>query len=59
MGERDMKVAVIAPTNIPAMRANTFQVMKMTQALVARGHEVYMAAPGWPPKEGDATKHWK
>ena len=40
-----MKIAVIAPTSIPARRANTIQVMKMTQALVVLGHEVRLAAP--------------
>jgi hypothetical protein len=33
-----MKIAIIAPTEIPARRANTLQVMKMAQALVVRGH---------------------
>jgi glycosyltransferase involved in cell wall biosynthesis len=41
-----MKIAVIAPTEIPARRANTLQVMKMAQALVLLGHEVRLAAPG-------------
>jgi glycosyltransferase involved in cell wall biosynthesis len=40
-----MKIAVIAPTSIPARRANTIQVMKMTQALVERGQDVRMAVP--------------
>ena len=40
-----MKIAVIAPTQIPARRANTLQVMKMTQALAAIGHTVYLLAP--------------
>lgn len=41
-----MKIAVIAPTQIPARRANTLQVMKMTQALAAIGHAVFLLAPG-------------
>lgn len=41
-----MKIAVIAPTQIPARRANTLQVMKMTQALAAIGHTVFLLAPG-------------
>ncbi|MBN1147705.1 MAG: glycosyltransferase family 4 protein [Anaerolineales bacterium] len=40
-----MKIAVIAPTEIPARRANTLQVMKMTQALASLGHSVRLAAP--------------
>lgn len=40
-----MKIAVIAPTEIPARRANTVQVMKMTQALVSLDHETRLASP--------------
>lgn len=40
-----MKIAIIAPTNIPALRANTLQVMKMAQAFVSIGHEVRLAVP--------------
>jgi glycosyltransferase involved in cell wall biosynthesis len=40
-----MKIAVIAPTEIPARRANTLQVMKMAQALVGLGHTVRLAVP--------------
>ncbi|MFM8320795.1 MAG: glycosyltransferase [Chloroflexota bacterium] len=40
-----MKVAVIAPTELPARRANTVQVMKMAQALALNGHSVRLAAP--------------
>ena len=49
-----MKIAVIAPTHIPARRANTMQVMKMTQALASLGHTVQLIAPGlpMPGKEG-------
>jgi glycosyltransferase involved in cell wall biosynthesis len=39
-----MKIAVIAPTSIPSRRANTFQVMKMSQALVEIGHTVRLIA---------------
>ncbi len=52
-----MKIAVIAPTSIPARRANTVQVMKMCQALVELGHQVRLAAPSedinapWPDWE--------
>ena len=40
-----MKIAIVAPTEIPARRANTLQVMKMAQAFSAEGHEVRLAAP--------------
>ena len=41
-----MKIAVIAPTSLPARRANTIQVMKMTQALCSIEHEARLAVPG-------------
>jgi glycosyltransferase involved in cell wall biosynthesis len=40
-----MKIAVVAPSEIPARRANTMQVMKMTQALSELGHSVRLAVP--------------
>lgn len=40
-----MRVAVIAPSEIPSRRANTMQVMKMAQAIAALGHEVRLVAP--------------
>jgi len=40
-----MKIAVIAPTYLPSSRANTIQVMKMTQALMEIGHTVRLAVP--------------
>jgi len=40
-----MKIALIAPTSIPARRANTIQVMKMAQALTELGHTVQVLAP--------------
>lgn len=44
-----MKIAVVAPTHIPARRANTIQVMKMTDALAALGNDVILASPGTAP----------
>lgn len=41
-----MKIAVVAPTQIPARRANTIQVMKMAQALAETGHQVELVIPG-------------
>lgn len=43
-----MKIAVVAPTHLPARRANTLQVMKMAQAMVSLGHQVRLAAPAGP-----------
>ncbi|MCI0519090.1 MAG: glycosyltransferase [Chloroflexi bacterium] len=43
-----MKIALAAPTHLPARRANTVQVMKMAQALTVLGHEVRLAAPQRP-----------
>jgi glycosyltransferase involved in cell wall biosynthesis len=40
-----MKIAVIAPTAIPSRRANTIQIMKMSQALANLGHIVHLVAP--------------
>lgn len=40
-----MKIALIAPSEIPARRANTMQVMKMAQAMVGLDHDVRLAAP--------------
>ncbi|MBW8011843.1 MAG: glycosyltransferase family 4 protein [Chloroflexi bacterium] len=47
--DKFMKIALIAPTYLPARRANTIQVMKMAQALVSNGHEVCVAVPGKDP----------
>ena len=44
-----MKIAIIAPTEIPARRANTLQVMKMAQALQALGHTIRLAVPRTGP----------
>jgi glycosyltransferase involved in cell wall biosynthesis len=43
-----VKIALVAPTHLPARRANTVQVMKMAQALALLGHEVRLAAPQRP-----------
>jgi glycosyltransferase involved in cell wall biosynthesis len=41
-----VKIALIAPTHLPARRANTLQVMKMAQAFTRLGHSVQVAIPG-------------
>jgi glycosyltransferase involved in cell wall biosynthesis len=45
-----VRIAVVAPTAIPALRANTIQVMKMTQAMARLDHEVRLAVPGRYPR---------
>jgi glycosyltransferase involved in cell wall biosynthesis len=45
-----MKIALVAPTSIPARRANTLQVMKMAQALMILGHQVRVVSPR--PQDG-------
>jgi glycosyltransferase involved in cell wall biosynthesis len=52
-----MKIAIVAPTYIPARRANTVQVMKMTQAFARLGHEVRLAVPGHPPAPWEQLAH--
>jgi glycosyltransferase involved in cell wall biosynthesis len=54
-----MKVAVAAPSAIPARRANTVQVMKMAQALSAIGHEVRLAAPEVVPERAGGRFSWQ
>jgi glycosyltransferase involved in cell wall biosynthesis len=39
------RIALAAPSAIPARRANTVQVMKMAQAMTALGYQVRLAAP--------------
>ncbi len=40
-----MKIVLVAPTDLPAYRANTIQVMKMAQALTVLGHDVVVFVP--------------
>jgi len=53
-----MKIAIIAPTNIPAKRANTLQVMKMAQAFVSIGHEVRLAVPLYTKNKKSVDYRW-
>jgi glycosyltransferase involved in cell wall biosynthesis len=50
-----MKIAVVAPTYLPARRANTIQVMKMAQAMVSLGIDVRVFVPGDPPGESGGS----
>jgi glycosyltransferase involved in cell wall biosynthesis len=40
-----MKILLVAPTYLPARRANTLQVMKMAQAMKVLAHEVLVLVP--------------
>ena len=40
-----MKIVLIAPTYLPAIRANTIQVMKMAQAIASLGHDLTVLVP--------------
>lgn len=52
------RIAIVAPTSLPAPRANTLQVMKMAQALAGLGHEVRLAAPGGPPADWEQLQRF-
>jgi glycosyltransferase involved in cell wall biosynthesis len=54
-----LKIDLIAPTHLPARRANTIQVMKMAQALAALNHEVRVIVPGAPLDEEGNTITWE
>lgn len=45
-----MKIVLPAPSQIPARRANTIQVMKMAQAFTRLGHQVRLLSPGQTPE---------
>jgi glycosyltransferase involved in cell wall biosynthesis len=56
-----MNIAVIAPTYLPARRANTIQVMKMTQALAETGHRTHLVVPEAvrePKPDWEELAHW-
>ena len=53
-----MKVAIIAPTYIPSMKANTVQVMKMTQAFADLGNEVRLAVPEESGDTEEDDRNW-
>jgi glycosyltransferase involved in cell wall biosynthesis len=40
-----MKILIVAPTYLPARRANTIQVMKMAEAAILSSHEVHVFVP--------------
>ena len=53
-----MKVAIVAPTSIPSRKANTLQVMKMTQAIAALGHTVNLIIPDSDTSLDQAERGW-
>ena len=55
-----MRIAVIAPTEIPARRANTIQVTKMTQAFTTLGHTTLLVSPFNPSSKEylNQNKDW-
>ena len=53
-----MRVAVIAPSSIPSRRANSFQVMKMCQAMAYSGQEVHLAAPAGRENSESMLRSW-
>jgi hypothetical protein len=54
-----MKIALVAPSEIPARRANTVQVMKMAQALATCGHEVRLASPERGSRASRRRPQWE
>ncbi len=52
-----MKIAMIAPSEIPARRANTLQVMKMAQAFCELGQQVTLLAPALPGSAALSANH--
>ena len=54
-----MKIALIAPTYLPARSANTIQVMKMAQAFTNLGHQVRVIVPGMASIGRKEELHWE
>ena len=54
-----MKIALIAPTYLPARSANTIQVMKMAQAFTNLGHQVRVIVPGVASFGQKEELHWE
>jgi glycosyltransferase involved in cell wall biosynthesis len=58
-----VKISIIAPTFLPSRRANTFQVMKMAQALTELEHDVIVFVPKLEtdqiqPSWGELSQHY-
>jgi glycosyltransferase involved in cell wall biosynthesis len=58
-----MKIALIAPTYLPARRANTIQVMKMAQAFAMLDHAAVVFVPSrdavhHPPTWAELARHY-
>lgn len=54
-----MRIAIIAPTVIPSRKANTLQVMKMSQAFTELGHEIRLAIPEENHKHERGNHSWE
>jgi glycosyltransferase involved in cell wall biosynthesis len=54
-----MKVAVIASGTLPSIKANTLQVMKMTEAFKSIGHEVHLIIPDSGGSKISAERKWE
>jgi glycosyltransferase involved in cell wall biosynthesis len=54
-----MKIALIAPTYLPARRANTIQIMKMAQAFTNLGHQVRVIVPGMAENGNKEVMQWE
>jgi glycosyltransferase involved in cell wall biosynthesis len=54
-----MKLALTAPTYLPARRANTIQVMKMAQAFTNLGHQVRVIVPGMADNGQEGELQWE
>ncbi len=53
-----MRIAMVAPSEIPARRANSMQVMKMAQAIAALGHDVRLVAPASKAPVNEQSSSW-
>jgi glycosyltransferase involved in cell wall biosynthesis len=53
-----MRIAMVAPSEIPARRANSMQVMKMAQAIAALDHDVRLAAPASKAPLNEQSPGW-
>lgn len=53
-----MRIAIVAPSYLPARRANTIQVMKMAQALQNSGHQLHLSVPGTHPTYASEKALW-
>jgi glycosyltransferase involved in cell wall biosynthesis len=53
-----MRLAIVAPTSIPSRKANTLQVMKMSQAFVSLGHDIRLSIPDDDREFSSGIRNW-